>query len=122
MDLRSEDTVAARIGYNLATGLDDRGIMYLRFGPPERMRYGGDNTTNPRCATDEVERWRYPGIGEVRFAKPSAFSVATNVTEMVFRPMNEAQFATMGQGLTLDESSVPAPLTFGVWVSQFRRT
>jgi hypothetical protein len=31
LDLRSVDTTAARIGYNLITGLSDRGLMYLRF-------------------------------------------------------------------------------------------
>lgn len=121
LDLRSVDTVAARIGYNLATGLDDRGIMYLRFGRPEQMQYGGDNALDPRCNSTEVERWRYPELGEIRFAKPNAFSEGErNVSEMVFRPMNESQFTVMGQGLTRDASSTSAPLGFGVWLAQFR--
>src|SRR5205823_10416887 len=74
MDLRGADTMAARVGYNLATGLDDRGIMYLRFGPPDASRLGGDNTVDPQCNTDELERWRYAEWGEVRFVRPSAFS------------------------------------------------
>jgi len=120
LDLRSVDTVAARIGYNLATGLDDRGIMFLRFGAPDHVRYGGDNVTDPRCTTDEVERWTYPGIGEVRFAKPSAFGGSTNVTDMVYRPMDQGQFEAMTKGLTSDATSRRADLNFGVWVSQFR--
>jgi len=120
-DLRDVDSVAARIGYSLATGLDDRGLMYLRFGPPGREILGGDNSLDPQCNTSEVERWRYPGIGEVRFAKPNAFSKGLRVVpEMVFRPMNPDQFEVTRAGLTRDASSEPAPLEFGVWTAQFR--
>ena len=121
LDLRSIDSVAARVGYNLATGLDDRGIMYLRFGPPEKAKLGGDNAMDPQCNSNEVERWRYAQWGEVRFAKPSAFSQGLRTTpEMVFRPMNPDQFEVMELGLTGDASSEPAPNDFGVWTAQFR--
>jgi tetratricopeptide (TPR) repeat protein len=120
-DLRDVDSVAARIGYSLATGLDDRGLMYLRFGKPEQEVLGGDNSLDPQCNTSEVERWRYPGIGEVRFAKPNAFSRGLRVVpEMVFRPMNPDQLEVTRAGLTRDASSEPAPLEFGVWTAQFR--
>jgi tetratricopeptide (TPR) repeat protein len=120
-DLRDVDSVAARIGYSLATGLDDRGLMYLRFGPPDREVLGGDNALDPQCNTSEVERWRYPDIGEVRFAKPNAFSQGLRVVpEMVFRPMNPDQLEVTKAGLTRDASSQPAPLEFGVWTAQFR--
>src|SRR5437879_3503046 len=121
MDLRGADTMAARVGYNLATGLDDRGIMYLRYGPPDASRLGGDNTVDPQCNTDELERWRYAEWGEVRFVRPSAFSKGLRTTpEMVFRPMNQDQFASMQLGLTRDASSEPAALEFGLWTAQFR--
>ncbi|MGE5802047.1 MAG: hypothetical protein ACM358_07300 [Gemmatimonadota bacterium] len=121
MDLREVDSSAARVGYNLATGLDDRGLMYLRFGPPGRLSLGGDNSADPQCASNELERWRYAEWGEVRFARPSAFSKGLRTTpEMVFRPMNERQFEAMKVGLTRDATSEPAPLDFGVWSAQFR--
>jgi cytochrome c-type biogenesis protein CcmH/NrfG len=121
LDLRDVDSVAARIGYSLATGLDDRGLMYLRFGKPDQEVLGGDNSLDPQCNTSEVERWRYPGIGEVRFAKPNAFSGGLRIVpEMVFRPMNPDQFEVTKAGLTRDVSSEPAPLEFGVWTAQFR--
>jgi tetratricopeptide (TPR) repeat protein len=121
LDLRNLDSVGARIGYNLAAGLDDRGLMYLRFGKPDAMVLGGDNSADPRCSTDELERWRYDDLGEVRFAKPNAFSGATRVVpEMVVRPMNAEQFRLTGIGLTRDATSVPAPLSFGIWTTQFR--
>jgi hypothetical protein len=120
-DLRDVDSVAARIGYSLATGLDDRGLMYLRFGPPDRELLGGDNSLDPQCSTSELERWRYAGLGEVRFAKPNAFSKGLRIVpEMVFRPMNPDQLEVTKAGLTRDASSEPAPLEFGVWTAQFR--
>lgn len=60
------DSVAARIGYNLATGLDDRGVMYLRFGPPDKSFVGGKNDVDPKCSVPDVERWQYAEYGEVR--------------------------------------------------------
>lgn len=121
LDLRNVDSIASRVGYNLATGLDDRGLMFLRFGPPEKLVIGADNTVDPACATTELERWRYPGWGEVRFSRPSAFSKGLRTTpEMVFRPMNGEQFETMKLGLTRDAPSEPAPLEFGVWTAHFR--
>jgi GWxTD domain-containing protein len=121
MDLREVDSMAARVGYNLTTGLDDRGLMYLRFGAPHRVMLGGNNPADPQCRSDELERWRYDTFGEVRFARPSAFSQGERtIGEMVFRPMNEAQFTGMSLALTRDASSAPAPLVFGVWTTQFR--
>jgi len=119
LDLRSLDSVAARIGYNLATGLDDRGVMYLRFGPPDKRYVGGRNPADPHCSMMDVERWDYDAYGEVRFARPSAFSLTRTVPDMVFRAMNERQFAAVQTGLTMDASSEPAPLAFGIWTAQF---
>jgi cytochrome c-type biogenesis protein CcmH/NrfG len=120
LDLRSVDSVAARIGYNLVTGLDDRGVMYLRFGPPDGRAVGGKNVVDPQCGMPDVERWEYAQYGEVRFARPSAFSRGErNVPDMVFRAMNDRQFDLVQTGLTKDASSVPAPLSFGVWTTQF---
>lgn len=120
-DLRNVDSTAGRVGYNLATGLDDRGVMYLRFGPPGHLVRGGDNANDPQCNSIDVERWQYPDGSEVRFARPSAFSRGLRtMPEMTFRPMNERQFTTMKLGLMADATSEPAPLGFGVWTSQFR--
>ncbi len=120
LSLRGMDSVAARIGYNLATGLDDRGVMYLRFGPPDQQFVGGKNPADAQCNVPDVERWDYAEYGEVRFARPSAFSKGErNVPDMVFRAMNERQFAAAQTGLTRDASSEPAPLEFGIWTAQF---
>ena len=119
--LNAMDSTAARIGYNLVTGLSDRGVTYLRYGAPDRQLLGGDNTADPACSTDELERWHYPDLGWVRFVKPNAFSRGERVVpEMVFRPMNPQQFEAVKTALSTDETSEPAPLEFGVWTAQFR--
>jgi hypothetical protein len=120
-DLRNIDTTAARIGYNLATGLADRGLAYLRLGPPESMILGGDNSMDPQCNTTELVRWRYDQWGELRFAKPIAFSEGKqNVSEIMFRPMEPLQFEAMQTVLTTDATSEPAPLEFGIWMAELR--
>jgi cytochrome c-type biogenesis protein CcmH/NrfG len=120
-DLNRMDSTAARIGYNLATGLSDRGVTHLRYGAPDRQLLGGNNTADPSCSTDELERWHYPELGWVRFVKPNAFSQGERVIpEMVFRPMSFEQFEAVKTALSTDETSEPAPLEFGVWTAQFR--
>ena len=120
MDLRGVDTTAARIGYNLATGLEDRGILYLRFGPPQTLAMGGTNDAAPTCTTRDVERWRYDALGDIRFSRPSAFARdERTVSEMVFRSMNQDQFEAMRAALTSDAPAEPATLAFGVWTAQF---
>jgi tetratricopeptide (TPR) repeat protein len=120
LDLRSVDSVAARVGYNLATGLDDRGVMFLRLGPPDQDYVGANNAADMSCNSRDVERWRYAEYGEVRFSRPSAFSQGQrDVPDWVFRAMNETQFEAVRTALTVDASSEPAPLDFGVWTAQF---
>lgn len=116
------DTVAARIGYNLSTGLSDRGVTYLRLGPPRRAISGNTNI-GPRagyCFHPEIERWWYDGIGDVRFAPMGPPGMDNPIGETTFRPMNDVQSEAMKHVLTHDAPSKPAPLQFGVWFAQFR--
>jgi hypothetical protein len=107
------DTVAARIGYNLSTGLNDQGVTYLRFGPPRTL-------IASNCFHPEIERWRYDALGEVRFAPMGPPGLREGIGETTFRPMNDVQYGAMKQVLTHDAPSEPAPLQFGVWFAQFR--
>ena len=117
------DTTASHAGYNLRTGLDDRGVMYLRFGPPAHKAVGAPNVELNFCRIPDLERWDYPGIGQVRFFRPSAVSVnhgsLRTQSDMTFRPQNEAQFGATTAGLTRDVTSVPASLSFAVWLAEF---
>jgi len=123
-DLRDVDTTAAAIGYNLRTGLDDRGLTYLRFGAPRRRTIGSLNSVDPFCQLPDLERWEYEDIGIVRFFRPEAVNVgaaapSASTGELVFRPMSDRQFEAMEAVLTRNATSVPAPLSFGVWLAQF---
>lgn len=124
-NLRDVDTVATSVGYNRKSGLDDRGITYLRLGAPRRMVVGAPNVEDAFCRVPDVERWDYPGVGQVRFFRPSAVGLGLlagmrQTSDMVVRAQNEEQFRGMTASLTTDTTSVPAPLAIGVWFAQFR--
>lgn len=123
-DLRDVDTTAAAIGYNLRTGLDDRGLTYLRFGAPRRRTIGSLNNVDPFCQVPDLERWEYDDIGTVRFFRPEALNLggaaaSMSTGELVFRPMGDRQFEATEAVMTRNATSVPAPLSFGVWTAQF---
>ncbi|MGD8727226.1 MAG: hypothetical protein PVH40_06250, partial [Gemmatimonadales bacterium] len=114
------DTVPSSVvGYNVATGLSDRGLTLLRLGPPDLQMLGGDNPLKPECNTTELVRWRYHRWGELRFHYAWAFGSRT-AGEISFQPIFEPQYDATILALTEDHSSVPAPLEFGVWTAQFR--
>jgi tetratricopeptide (TPR) repeat protein len=117
------DTTASHAGYNLRTGLDDRGVMYLRFGPPAHTVVGANNVETNFCRIAGLERWDYPGIGQVRFFRPNAVSVngvsQRTTGDMTFRPQNAEQFGATEAGLTRDVTSVPATLSFALWLAEF---
>jgi Tfp pilus assembly protein PilF len=123
-NVRDVDTTAAAMGYNLRTGLDDRGLTYLRFGPPE-MRIIGSQTTDPFCSPlPDLEHWVYADIGDVRFFRPEAVNVGAQAGwattgVQVFRPMNEPEFRATELAMTRNATSIRAPLGFGVWTAQF---
>jgi len=120
------DSAAATLGYSLRTGLDDRGLVYLRFGEPVRKMVGPPNAEDPFCAIPDLELWEYPDVGTVRFFRPSAVSVigagvsGRQTGDMVLRPMNDEQFETATEAMTRDATSVAAPLSFGAWFAQLR--
>jgi hypothetical protein len=122
--LRDVDTTAARVGYNLRTGLDDRGLTYLRLGPPAHRAIGAPNVEDAFCRVTDVERWDYPGSVQVRFFRPSSVSLGTaagmrQTSDMVMRAQNAEQFQGMAASLTRDATAVAAPLAFDAWLAEF---
>ena len=107
------------LGYNMATGLSDRGLTLLRLGPPDQQVLGGDNPLYPDCNTTELVRWRYQRWGEIRFNRVVRTGQRT-AGEISFQPLWEPQYQATMVALTEDHSSVPAPLVFGVWTAQFK--
>jgi len=125
--IRDVDTTAARVGYNLDTGLDDRGIALLRYGEPDRILVSSDNDEDTFCRIPDLERWQYGDVGTVRFFRPNAVFIGLmggvgQTGDMLFRPMGRGQFEATAEVMTSDASSVPAPLAFGFWTAQFRPT
>ena len=120
------DSAAVSVGYGQRTGLDDRGLVYLRLGEPANRRIGPPNTEDPFCAIRDLELWDYGSLGTIRFFRPSAISVfggeesGRQTGDIVLRPMNDAQFSAMAAAVTRDSTSVPAPLSFGAWFAQLR--
>ena len=109
-----------RLALNLASGLDDRGLVYLRLGPPSSLFIGARNTVDVQCRTRDVEIWQYDGFGTMRFARPSAIPGGDeSVESSVFRAATGPERDGMRAALTLDGSSEPAPLDFSVWTAQF---
>ena len=124
--LLNVDSSALATGYGQRTGLDDRGLVYLRLGQPANLRIGPPNTEDPFCTIRDLELWDYGALGTVRFFRPSAVSVfgagesSRQTGDIVLRPMNDAQLTAMARAVTKDSTSVPAPLSFGAWFVQLR--
>lgn len=122
-DLRDVDSTAASIGYNRRTGLDDRGLLYLRLGAPLQVTIGSTNSMDRFCAVPDLERWQYDELGTVRFFRPGILSVTGSADrqtgDIVLRPMNDGQMEATAAALTTDASSVRAVLEFGTWTAQF---
>ncbi len=124
-DLRDVDTTAVAVGYNRRTGLDDRGLAYLRMGEPRRVLIGSTNVMDEFCPIPDLERWQYDGLGTIRFFRPGAVSImgasqsSRHSGELVMRPMTQEQFVATATALTTDQTSVSAPLAFGAWTAQF---
>ncbi len=120
------DSAGVAPGYGQRTGLDDRGLLYLRYGEPRRRLVSPPNVEDPFCRVPDLELWEYPGLGTVRFFRPSAVSVfgagesGRQTGDIVLRPMNDPQFVASAIAVTHDSASVPALLSFGAWFSQLR--
>jgi len=116
---------AARRGSLWKTGLDDRGLTYLRLGPPAGRVSRAPNQDAPYCRAAGAENWEYPGLGEVRFLQPTSLDdrlspALRHAGDFVFRPLDEEQVLGTIVALTRDVSSVHAPLPFGFWYARFR--
>lgn len=70
IDLHDVDTISARVGYNLASGLNDQGLMYLRFGPPDAVLIGSTRATDSRDTTGPVLSERLERIMKAHMQSP----------------------------------------------------
>ncbi len=82
MDARNLDSAPARIGFSLATGLDERGVRYLRSGVPPGDSAGADDvadlapdrTSEPAPLAFDVRMTQFAG------ARPGSTEIAVVTT------------------------------------------
>ncbi len=105
------------LGYNLPEMVSDRGLVFIRHGPPQRYDF----------LTLDAEEWAYDSDPPLRLrfsGGPPMGTVGADgapiVTEMMSRSLSAAQARSWVIALTSDRSSLPAPLIFGFWLARFR--
>ncbi len=110
-DLTGTSPEIMPLGRNLPEMMDDRGLAFIRHGPPDRIEY----------RTPDAEEWVYdadPPL-KLRFAR-GHYPPDPPLPDMIYRPMTAAQMQSIDIALTTDRSSVPAPLEFEFWLTRFR--
>jgi hypothetical protein len=97
--------------WNLDDNLDDRGRIYVRYGPPDDMRVW----------SLDAETWRYRVPGgefQVTFARRTgAWDVSGDA---VVTPFVSGEVASAGYLLATDRAAAPATLSFSFWRAAFR--
>ncbi len=108
-------------------GVDARGLVYLRHGPPdERLRGVFDpmDRFERRGNALDVEGWLYktPNGGGGGGTLTIGFKRGTSpgAGDFVFMPSNHRQAASTRVALRTDRSTVPAPLAPRIWSAVFR--
>jgi GWxTD domain-containing protein len=111
-DLPEPDSVTRYSRY----GLDGRGLVYLRFGPPRREIVSGD-----------FEGWEYDVDGRrvsLVFARATASAAFGGSTMMggdfIIYPTNRRELHNAALMLETDETSVEATLPLAAWTAVFR--
>lgn len=99
------------LGRNLPEMIDDRGLVFIRHGPPERIEF----------RTLDVEEWAYDSGARLRLRFDRGwYPPNPPLPDMIHRPMTASQARSVGIAMTSDRSSLPAPLEFGFWFARFR--
>lgn len=99
------------LGRNLPDMIDDRGLVYIRHGPPERIPF----------KTLDVEEWAYESTPSLRLRFDKSWNYPDPpLPDMLYRPLTVRQARSVAVAMTSDRSSLPAPLEFGFWFARFR--
>jgi hypothetical protein len=103
-------------------GVDARGLIYLRHGPPDELIKGTLDPLDPRprrANALDVEGWLYKTptgtvtIGFKRGTSPGA-------GDFVFMPANRRQAVGTRVALRTDRTTIPAPLEPRIWSAVFQ--
>ena len=105
-------------------GLDARGLIFLRHGPPDRMLQGIFDPLRPFGPGDnplDAEGWLYhtpQGTLTIGFQRGTGGSFGGG--DFIFMPANRRQVASTAIALKTDRSVVPAPLSARAWSAFFQ--
>jgi len=121
------DVPAGEATSSALAGLDARGLIYIRHGPPDQVLRGYFDPLNPigppRSALD-VEGWLYHtsgGVLTIGFRRASgAADPDLAGGDFIFLPTNRRQARSTEVALRTDRTALPAPLTVRGWSAYFQ--
>lgn len=106
-------------------GLDARGLLYLRHGPPDQLLRGIIDPLRPLGAAEnslDVEGWVYKtpqGPLTIGFRRGSAAGGVAG-GDFILMPANRRQYLSTRVALRTDRSVLPAPLLARGWSAFFQ--
>lgn len=108
-------------------GLDARGLIYIRHGPPDALMKGYFDPLHPLGAPQnllDIEGWLYHtprGTLSIGFRRASGSLIAEmGGGDFIFLPTNRHQAASTRVALETDRSVLPAPLVTRTWSAFFK--
>ncbi len=122
----ADDPAGERSIYN-QSGLDARGLMWLRHGPPDsrvaqaRALVGLPDL--PGVSSLDAEAWRYEtaaGPVAIAFTRATASAGLQLGGDYIFTPTTERQMSDTRRLLETDRTTLRAPLAPRVWAAFFR--
>ena len=121
-DVRSGDATASAMA-----GLDARGLIYIRHGPPDALLKGYFDPLHPFGAPEsplDIEGWLYHtprGTLSIGFRRASGSLIPElGGGDFIFLPTNRRQAASTRVALETDRSTLPAPLAASTWSAFFK--
>jgi len=121
-DVRAGDATSSSLA-----GLDARGLIYIRHGPPDEMLHGYLDPLNAFGAPEtplDLEGWLYhtpQGTLTIGFRRATG-SLFPDLPagDFIFLPANRRQAASTRIALETDRSTLPAPLEARAWSAFFK--
>jgi hypothetical protein len=121
------DVAAGAATSSALAGLDARGLIYIRHGPPDHMLRGYFDPLNPLGPAEsslDVEGWLYrtpAGFLTIGFRRGSGSTDAAMAGgDFIFVPTNRRQAHSTDVALRTDRTVVPAPLDARAWSAFFQ--
>ena len=121
------DVAAGEATSPALAGVDARGLIFMRYGPPEVLLRGYLDPLRPQGSPDsplDIEGWLYrtpQGTLSIGFRRGTGSLFASLPGgDFIFLPANRRQAASTRIALETDRSTLPAPLDARAWSAFFR--